>query len=91
MTELSIGGRPVPSISLPPCTTSIFSAMSSFPPSSQSAAFSESGFSCRHGGQAMHQSLSAKYLINRFNVNVEHPSFPSSLAIAERMCYVAAV
>ena len=25
----------------------------------------------------MHQSLSAKYLINRFNVNVEHPSSSS--------------
>ena len=27
MTEFSIGGRPVPSISLPPCTTSTFSSM----------------------------------------------------------------
>jgi hypothetical protein len=53
----------------------------------------------------MHQSLSAKYLMNRFNVNVGKEAvlptarhggktdcfIPSSLAIAERMCYVAAV
>jgi hypothetical protein len=34
MTQLSIGALPVPSISLPPCTTSIFSATISPPPSS---------------------------------------------------------
>src|SRR5262245_20969954 len=32
MTQLSIGARPVPSISLPPCTTSIFSVTISSPP-----------------------------------------------------------
>src|SRR5215470_18908977 len=32
ITEFSIGGRPVPSISFPPCTTSVFSAMYSFLP-----------------------------------------------------------
>src|ERR1700757_304592 len=32
MTEFSTGGRPVPSISFPPCTTTVFSAIYSFLP-----------------------------------------------------------
>src|SRR5207245_2912840 len=49
MTEFSIGGRPVPSINLPPCTTSTFSTMFSFPPCSRSAECYEIGLpSSRH-------------------------------------------